>query len=253
MEIEQYYSDNFYHAVLEQGEDLTIYYVSKDGDITEYPVKASIVTATSAAYNMTDREYLFKGDMTLPDGIHRRYLSGCYVKRALYPNKTYLMLSVISSNVSDKLSYIYMIQCTNEVTLCEPVEVEDEWENVKEAFVPYAKGIYGYFSTVLRTMKSTNDGSLDQTIYSVVLPSRFPISPFQRLIKKTYEKGSYVDINYQVESVSTDMLDYDEETGQFLGIVSAQLSEDLRKSAKTIDGNDIDSGLMKIKGIKYDK
>lgn len=249
--MEQYYKDNFYSAVVEQGEDLTIYYVSPDADIEEYNVKASIVTATSAAYNMTDREYLFKGDMTLPEGIHRRYLSGCYVKRASYPNKTYLMLSVISSPASERLAYIYMIQCTNEVTLCEPVEVEDEWENVKEAFVPYAKEINGYFSTVLRTMKSTNDGSLDQTIYNLVLPARFPISPFQRVVKKSFEKGVYTDVNYQVESVSTDMLDFDKETRQFLGIVSVQLSEDLRKGAKTIDSNDIEN--ISIKKVKYNE
>lgn len=253
MEFEQYYSENFYNAVLEQGEDLSIYYVSPDGEINEYPVKASIVTATSAAYNMTDREYLFKGDMTLPEGLHRRYLSGCYVKRSSYPNKTYLMLSVISSPVSEKLAYIYMIQCTNEVTLCEPVEIEDEWENTKEAFVPYAKDIHGYFSTVLRTMKSTNDGSLDQTIYSLVLPARFPVSPFQRIIKKSYQDGTYKDVNYQVESVSTDMLDFDKENEQFLGIISLQLSEDLRAGTKTIDGNSLDSGIIKIKGTKYGK
>ena len=189
--MEQYYKDNFYSAVVEQGEDLTIYYVSPDADIEEYNVKASIVTATSAAYNMTDREYLFKGDMTLPEGIHRRYLSGCYVKRASYPNKTYLMLSVISSPVSEKLAYIYMIQCTNEVTLCEPVEIEDEWENTKEAFVPYAKDIHGYFSTVLRTMKSTNDGSLDAKLANVVATATDGAS---EPLELTEAKG----INYEI-------------------------------------------------------
>lgn len=242
----------FYNLVEKLGENITITRIDSDGEIHEYKLKASLVPATSAAYNMTDREYLLKGDMTLPQDLENvGLLSGCYVVRDLKPMEKYILLSVISVDVCDKVSYVYMLQCNTRATICEPVEIEGEYESITNAFLPYAEDIICNFSTVLRSMKSTIDGSLDQTIYTIIMPGKFPISPEQRIIKKNYENGIYKDVNYKVESVSTDMLKINSDTNEYYGIVSAQLSEDLRTDIKTID----DSENLEFKKIKrtYEK
>ncbi len=229
------YMKDFYNVVASLGEPIYVMRNDIDGTPKVYPLKACLTNATQAAYSLVDREYLFKGDMTLPDEEDCCNLAGLYVKRDLLPDRDYVLISVIAQPINNRIAYIYIVECNDEIDLCEATEIEDEFKNVVQVFKPYEKGVKSYWTTVLRSNKVTNDGLLDQTIYTALFPARYKISPFQRIIRKTYANGEYKNVNYQVESVNTDLMNVNPNNGEVTGVISVQLTEDLRTEQKNID------------------
>ncbi len=242
-------SDEFCDIIRDLGEKIVIDYETSENTLKKVETYASIKNATEAAYNVTDREFLFKGDMVLPQTCPKRNISGMYFRRLIVPQKEYMFLTSIEQyigNISD-YRYIFAVQVNEYVDLCEQVEFTDENFNVTSIFAPYATNVGVYFTTVVRSQKSTQDGSLDQTIYNCMLPAKYKIAPDMRIRKnsfvveqeqidgKTVYTRKYKKTNYKVESVDTSLVVYDENKKSFTGVIAAQLSEDLRADLSNID------------------
>lgn len=237
----------FLGIIKDVGEKLVVFYEPTENTVDEWQTYASITPVTQAAYNVTDREFLFKGDFIMPDVKNPRNISGMYFKRFAVPEKNYMFVSAIEGDVSDKYRYIYAVQVNELLDLCEQMEVIDENLNNTVVFVPYATNVMGYFTTVTRTQKSTQDGMLDQAIYNCMIPAKYKVAPEMRIRKnslvvsqkmvdgKVVYTREYKKVNYKVESVDTSLVVYDEFSDTFTGVISMQLSEDLRADLTNID------------------
>lgn len=189
-------------------------------------IKASLKNSTRAVYNLEFREFYIEGQafFTFPDGCLLE--NGSYFRRLGFPQKNYMLISIEPEITSENLCYIYATETNANVTI-QKIKKEKDLKG-KDLYLvnTYAENIPSLFYLTLRSGKTTNDGSIDQTIYTALIPARIPISPFDRVIKKTYVNNQYVDENYQVESVSTSLLR--EDNGKISGIVSLQMTKDLR-------------------------
>lgn len=239
--------EEFLGIIKDTGEILNVFYEPTDNTIDEWQTSASITTATQAAYNVTDREFLFKGDFIMPDVENPRNISGMYFKRLVVPEKNYMFITAIETDVSSKYRYIYAVQTNEFIDLCEQMEYTDENLNSTVIFVPYATNVKAYFTTVPRTQKSTQDGTLDQAIYTCMIPAKYRIAPEMRIRKnnfivsqkivngKVIYTREFKKVNYKVESVDTSLVVYDEFSDTFTGVLSVQLSEDLRADVANIE------------------
>lgn len=219
--------NSFYDILQDMGETITVAFM-QDLVYNEVQLRASIVPATKAAYNMVDREYLFMGDMTLDESIPLNILRGCYFTRNIYAGYKYLMLSVIPNPANTKmLSNIYACQCNEIISVQQLSKVYDPviseyvegWNNIHE-------NIDVFFNTVVRSEKSTQDGSFDQAIYTLIVPAKYAVSPNQRVIKKSFVNGILTDIAYKVESADMSLVDIGI-NGEIWGVVFYQLSKDI--------------------------
>lgn len=220
-------------------------YIIVEYDIGEqYPMffftKVSIIPATEAAYNVTDREFLFKGDFIVPDIVLPEKLAGQYFYRDGIGGKKYIFLSAIIYPEYPSVGYMYAVQSNTQISIYDPYKFTDEYLNEKTVFKRTQANVYAYFTSTLRSAKIQNDGRLDQAIYSIILPARYKIAPEQRIsrmefveVEKVDENGNkyyeteLAEVNYQVESIDMSLVQIDM-FGEISGIVSAQLSKDLR-------------------------
>ncbi len=224
----------FCNILSKMGENITIQYELEDGAVEEIQTKASLVTATDAAYNLTDREFLFKGDVIVPLDVTRE-LSGMKFIRELYPNKKYIFLSLIEQQHAYSVSKMFAVQTNSKITICKSEErIDPETEDSNNVFVPYAIDLDAYFTTVVRTQKYMQDGSLDQSIYACIVPSKYKVSPNMRIIRRVFIDGEISEQAYKVESVDFALTELDNSAvSGFTGILNMQLSEDIR-SEKTV-------------------
>lgn len=223
---------DFHNIVSTLGEDcyFTVY---NPGEMPQVEItKMSITNATQAAYSLVDRELLYKGNFVLPLKFRATDLSGQYFERALIPGTQYLIISSILEPTNSKLGFLYAVQCNEIISICKTEEKKDEWGNTKNIYVldKEKSNINCYFYSILRSFKVQNDGKLDQAMYTLLLPSRYKLSPMQKIIKKSFLNGEYTDEYYLVNSIETALTNVNENE-EISGIISAQLTKD-------IDGGD---------------
>lgn len=222
------------------GSDIIIEYYTEDEFPMFFSTKVSIIPATEAAYNVTDREFLFKGDFIVPSIILPEKLAGQYFYRDGISGKKYIFLSAIVYPEYPDVGYMYAVQSNEKINIYEPYKVTDEYLNQSTVFKRKKADIDAYFTSTLRSTKIQNDGLLDQAIYSLTLPARYMLAPMQRIsrmefaeVEKHDENGNkyfeteLTEVNYQVESIDMSLVQINM-FGEINGVLSAQLTKDLR-------------------------
>lgn len=222
---------DFYTIVNNLGEDVS-FNVSRDDTMPMFQtVKASLENATQAAYNMVDRAYLVKGNMVIPNSKSTQELKGLYFTRESVPDKNYLMISALPEPQAPLICFVYAVECNAEASLLKKNDntgEKDEWGNPISTYRVENENIPVYWYTTLRSYKIQNNGRLDQAIYTMYLPAKYKLSPADKVIKKSFVNGVYKDEIYNVDSIETAMSSLNE-SGEIIGIVSAQLTLNLDK------------------------
>lgn len=220
----------FYDIVKELGEDANIILnglFDKTEPINE-AVKMSITNATQAAYSLVDREFLYKGNFTLPEDVDLKELGGKYFTRDMFPGRTYMFLSAIPEPTNEKLGYMYAVQCNQKISLCDKVKEIDKWGNTKFVY-PVSeekKDIPCYFYAALRSYKQQNDGKVDQAMYTLIVPAECQLYPMQKIVRKEFTENGYDDVYYLVNSIEMALVSGDDNDG-FTGVQSVQLTKDI--------------------------
>ena len=220
----------FYNVVQRLGEDSRIILNSLFDDMptVEEAVKMSITNATSAAYSLVDREFLYKGNFTLPDGVHLDDLGGKYFTRDMFPGRTYMILSAIPDPTNEKLGYMYAVQCNQKVSMCDKILEKDQWGNTRPVY-PISetkRDIPCYFYAALRSYKQQNDGKLDQAMYTLIVPAECRLYPMQKIVRKEFTENGYQNVYYLVNSIEMALVSGDDNDG-FTGVQSVQLTKDI--------------------------
>ena len=218
----------------ELGEPIKLYKSSFDNDSkaydllppTVYDLSASILPATKAAYNIIDREYLFTGSMTLPIGVDANHLRGSYLTRDIMTGFNYLLFSIIGEPISStSLATVYLAQCNERVTIQKKSSGPNKYGDIVETWVDYVT-VDSYFGETLRSRKETQDGSFDDSIYSIIIPAKHMVSTDMRILKTSFINGKVGLSVYSVESIDTSLIDINSDTGEIYGVLHCQLKKD---------------------------
>lgn len=224
-----YIGNNFHNLMLDMGEDYTL--MQKDG--TEYTGKISIIPKTASSYMLAEREYLMKGTATFPNIKAQRQFRGCYFKRAINPDETYILISTIPRDTTPYVADIYAVGCNAKVSLGTLVESVNE--KMDRVLTPklYAEEVPVYWDSSLQKQKRSADGNFDQTIYNIQVPASYGLQEDFIVVRKMYQKNintledEFVDVRFRVESVDMAMVEIDED-GNVYGIADVQMSLDTR-------------------------
>lgn len=220
---------NFYTLMQRLGEDYTLTKI--DGE--EYTGKISLVANTKSSYMLSEREYLLFGEATFPDIESQTTFRGCYFKRAINPEKTYIMVSTIPEQTSEKLASVYVVQCNEKVDLAYLEETTDEKFDTVTVPVKYAENVDVFFDSTLQKQKQNTDGNFEATMYFMQMPARYTLCPDQVVIRKAFKfnektkQNEIAEVRYRVQSVDLSMTTVDE-NGQIYGIMDVQMSLDMR-------------------------
>lgn len=203
----------------------TVYYktVDKLGEIIRFGedkcIKASLKSSTSAVYNLANRAYYIEGQAFKAD-----YRAGDYFSRECESEAVYMIATVVSEPLAPDLAYIYAMRCNAVITIMRYKGREcDEYDDTKDVFEEAFKDVPVYRDFTTRSGKQTNDGLIDQAIYTMILPHRFMLSEKDRVIMKTNIGGEYIDREYFVENIGNAVAEDDG-----CGVDTAQLSLDTR-------------------------
>lgn len=152
-----------------------------------------------------------------------------YFSRESVPNQKYIVVSIGEEYTSNELSYLYACQANDKVTLQNTIHIEDEYANAILSFKTYQKDIPCFWNATVRSLKQTNDGTLEQTMYAMIIPAKYGISVGDRIVKKGFSNGKFGDLKCKVDSIDTSLMCIEDEKKPIVsGIVYLQLSEDLR-------------------------
>ena len=214
---------DLYGVVKELGEDVEITQ-TLGGNKKKIKARLSVVPATKAAYNMIDRAFLLWGNIASDTSFSCVPLEGAYLKRAIEPNATYLVYSIIpNAGFPNKLGEIYCSRCTDIVTVKRKKDsIDSEWGYTKTEYITVEEDICAAFNTATRSGKITKDGTFDHTIYNCVLPARFKVSKGDHIIKKSFVNGELTEEVYEVESAMLELV-HGKDDGEIYGIASYQL------------------------------
>lgn len=196
--------------------------VEKLGEIIRFgdtEIKASLKSSTSAVYNLANRAYYIEGQ-----AFKESYRVGDYFSRECEPESVYMVATIVSEPLATDLVYLYAMRCNATITLMRyKGRRSDECGDIKDIFEEVYKDIPVYRDFTTRSGKQTNDGLIDQAIYTLILPHKYLISEKDRIIMKTNVGGEYADRAYFVENIGNAVAEDDG-----CGIDTAQLSLDTR-------------------------
>lgn len=196
--------------------------VEKLGEIIRFgdtEIKASLKSSTSAVYNLANRAYYIEGQ-----AFKESYRVGDYFSRECEPEAVYMAATIVSEPLATDLVYLYAMRCNATITLMRyKGRGSDECGDIKDIFEEVYKDIPVYRDFTTRSGKQTNDGLIDQAIYTLILPHKYLISEKDRIIMKTNVGGEYADRAYFVENIGNAVAEDDG-----CGIDTAQLSLDTR-------------------------
>lgn len=182
-------------------------------------IKASLKSSTSAVYNLANRAYYVEGQ-----AFKGSYRVGDYFSRGCEPESVYMAATIVSEPLAMDLVYLYAMRCNAKITVERyKGRKPDENGDIKDIFEEAYSNIPVYRDFTTRSGKQTNDGLIDQAIYTMILPHRYMLSEKDRVIMKTNVGGEYTDLAYYVENVSNAVA---EDDGH--GIDTVQLSLDTR-------------------------
>lgn len=196
--------------------------VKKLGEFIFFPdgkrLKASFKSSTSAVFNLANRAFYIEGQVFKDD-----YNVGDYFCRECEPNSIYMIATVISEPLAEDLVYLYAMQCNANITVMRyKGRKSDENGDIRDVFENVYTEIPVYRDFTTRSGKQTNDGLMDQGIYSMILSHKYMLAERDRVIMKMNIGGEFRDKAYYVESVGCAVI---YENG---GIDTVQLSVDTR-------------------------
>lgn len=219
----------FENLIGDMGED----YLLETPDGEEWVGKLSIVAKTASTYMLAEREYLMSGVATFPDIKSQTDFRGCYFTRQINPERTYILVSTIPKDTTEKVAEIYAIECNATVSLGYLMEKMDEKADRISVVKKFAEDIDVYWDSTVQKQRRSSDGNFDQSMYYIQIPARFGLSQDQVVIRKTSsfnEETGEVEIKetrFRVEGVDLAMTTLDE-NGVIHGISDVQLSLDTR-------------------------
>ena len=201
-----------YSIVNKLGESITFEGLGKE-------IKASLKTSTSAVYNLANRAYYIEGQAFKDD-----YRVGDYFRRKCEPESVYMAATIVSEPLAADLVYLYAMRCNGIITIMRyKGRQTDEYSDMKDVFEEAFKDVPVYRDFTTRSGKQTNDGLIDQAIYTLILPHKYLLSEKDRIIMKTNVGGEYADRAYFVENIGNAVAEDDG-----FGVDTAQLSLDTR-------------------------
>lgn len=223
------YNKDFRSIVNHLGEPITFEYNRQ-----EYTVPASLKQSTRQVYNLAPREFYFEGQTAYTyDGVNRIKAGDYFVRKSVPDYRKYYVASLVPETYSNDLGYIFCIQCNANITLARIETIETE-SNFIDKEVIYADSIEAYFTTIPRSYQRLNDGNLDQTIYTALIPAKYQVCVEDRLKKRNFiyykdsKEVSFSYVSYRIESIDTALMTYDNNTQEVSGIIQVQMTEDLR-------------------------
>lgn len=182
-------------------------------------IKASLKGSTNASYSLANRAYYVEGQAFKGD-----YQVGDYFRRKCEKNNVYMVSTISSEPLADDLVYLYAMRCNAVITIIRyKGRQADECGDIKDIFEEVYTDIPAYRDFATRSDKQTNDGRIDQAIYTLTLPHRFLLSEKDRVIMKANIDGEYADRAFYVESTGNAISEYGG-----VGVDTAQLSLDTR-------------------------
>ena len=201
-----------YSIVNKLGESITFEGIGKE-------IKASLKTSTSAVYNLANRAYYIEGQAFKDD-----YRVGDYFRRKCEPEAVYMAATIVSEPLAADLVYLYAMRCNGIITIMRyKGRQTDEYGDMKDVFEEAFKDVPVYRDFTTRSGKQTNDGLIDQAIYTLILPHKYLLSEKDRIIMKTNVGGEYADRAYFVENIGNAVAEDDG-----FGVDTVQLSLDTR-------------------------
>lgn len=199
--------------------------VSRHGETIDFgglgKVKASLKASTKAVYSLANRAYYIEGQCfrTFPD----MFAEGDYFTRENDSGK-YFVSTVQSEPLAADLVYLYGIKCNAIISIYRCKGYANSSSDMKREWEPVAEDIYCFRDFVDRSGKTTNDGLIDQAIYTLIIPQKYRISDDYRVVMKHNSDGKFKDVSFRVESVGTALVDYE----GISDINTVQMSLDLR-------------------------
>lgn len=183
-------------------------------------VKSALKFSTSAVFNLSNRAYYIEGQTVkaLP-----MFSVGDYFTR-VKDGKTFFVSTIQPDNCTDELVYMFAAQCNATITLMRYIgKTKNSDGDQVDTFETVCENQPVYRDFITRSGKQTNDGVIDQGIYTMLIPHKFLISEKDRVIMKYNDGGVYKDTNFCVENVGCALSEVNE-----TGIDSVQLSRDNR-------------------------
>lgn len=202
----------FKNTVKKLGESITF----NDTGIT---VKAALKYSTSAVFNFANRAYYVEGQIVKSKPM---FNVGDYFTRKC-DSKTYFVSTIQPDSLTNDLVYSFGIQCNATITVTRNLgKITDEDGNLVDNWITVCENTPVYRDFTTRSGKQTNDGLMDQGIYTMIVPHKLLLSAKDRVIMKYNENGIYTDTDFFVENLNCSLSD------DLYGIDSIQLSRDIR-------------------------
>lgn len=225
----KFIGNNFHNIVLDIGEDYTL--IQHSGE--EYKGKLSMVAKTASTYMIGEREALMTGVATFPSIKEQTTFRGCYFTREIAQDKTYIMVSTIPKDTTDKVAEIYAIWCNTKVDLAYLVETEDAKHDKVTVPHVYQEDVPVYWDSNLQKQRRSSDGNFDQALYFIQIPAHYGLCQDEVVIRKTAtrnektKKLEVVETRFRVEAIDMGLSSVGED-GTVYGIYDVQLSLDTR-------------------------
>lgn len=177
-------------------------------------LKASFKESTRATYSLTNRDCFIEGQCFKGNP---EISVGDYFIRAV-DNKKYMVITTQVEPLDSNLIYMYASKCNTQIEIKRCVKQRNDDGELVESWETVFSNVYCYKDIATRSLKLTNDGGIDQTIYNIILPHQYLISQDDRVVMKTNINGVEANENYKVDSIDNSIQ----------GIDKVQLVLDLR-------------------------
>lgn len=179
-------------------------------------IKASLKESTRAVYSLANRACFIEGQTIKGNPA---MACGGYFQRICDSN-TYFIATLMQEPFADDVFYMYAIKCNATITIKRLSEERDSetGDLIGDGWSTIHSNIKCFKDIATRSNKATNDGLLDQTIYTLIIPHTYLISEGDRVVMKSNQNGIETDTNYKVESTGN----------QVEGIDLVQMTLDIR-------------------------
>lgn len=185
-------------------------------------IKAALKYSTSAVFNLTNRAFYIEGQAEKSVPMFK--VGDYFTRQREDTERKYFVFTIQPDDCTQDLVYLFAAQCNAEITVTRYLgKTPDEDGDLKESFETVCENQPVYRDFVTRSDKNTNDGRIDQGIYTLIIPHRFRISEKDRVKMKYNVNGVYAEADFYVENVGCALSD-----GNDTGIDTVQLSKDNR-------------------------
>ena len=183
--------------------------VAKHGefiDINNQRLKASIVESTKATYSMAGRSYFVQGQVFKGKPAIK---VGDYFKRKVDKN-TYFINTLLPEPQAEDLFFMYAVMCNATISIYRTVEsVRNEYGDKESNTILMDKDVCCYLDVSTRSNKATNDGMIDQSIYTLMLPHNFMLSEGDNITAPMNISGETGTGIFRVESIGSQVIGID--------------------------------------------